>query len=79
MPNPGAVSIPIHYTCPCFYAIHAICRSEFKSILYRESIIYINADKIKKKEICKIFEENGQSITADANKKVVDFLRQKGQ
>ena len=32
-----------------------------------------NADKIKK-EICKIFKENGLSITADANKKVVDFL-----
>ena len=32
-----------------------------------------NADKIKK-EICKIFKESGLSITADANKKVVDFL-----
>ena len=32
-----------------------------------------NADKIKK-EICKIFKENGLSITDDANKKVVDFL-----
>ena len=32
-----------------------------------------NADKIKK-EICKIFKENGLSITADANKKVVDFF-----
>ena len=32
-----------------------------------------NADKIKK-EICKIFKDNGLSIAADANKKVVDFL-----
>ena len=32
-----------------------------------------NTDKIKK-EICKIFKENGLSITADVNKKVVDFL-----
>ena len=32
-----------------------------------------NADNIKK-EICKIFKENGLSITAGANKKVVDFL-----
>ena len=47
--------------------------------LYRDDGLTItnqtpqNADKIKK-EICKIFKENGLSITADANKKVVDFL-----